>query len=285
MKHALYAPNFGTFGDIKQLVAFAKEADEHGWDGFFLWDHLRTIDLPATEPFVDPWIAMTAMASVSKTLKLGALVTPLSRRRPWKVARESVTLDHFSDGRLVLGAGIGGDFYREFSGFGEEVGNRLHADKLDEALQMLVELWSGEETSFRGEHYQLSEIQFHPTPVQQPRIPIWLAGVWPGTKPFQRAARWDGIFPIYRGEGQFPPSEVAKMLAYIHEHRTSDAPFDTVIVTRSHKPGATDPVPTDEYLSRLSALESVGVTWSLQSLDMKADINEVRAVIRQGPPT
>lgn len=284
MKHALHAPNFGTFGDIKQLVAFAKEADEHGWDGFFLWDHLRTIDLPATDPFVDPWIAMTAMASVSKTLKLGALVTPLSRRRPWKVARESVTLDHFSDGRLVLGAGIGGDFYREFSGFGEAVGNRLHADKLDEALQMLVELWSGEETSFRGEHYQLSEIQFHPTPVQQPRIPIWLAGVWPGTKPFQRAAKWDGIFPIYRGKGEFPPDEVAKMLSYIREFRTSDAPFDTVIVTRSHKPGAVDPVPTDEYLSRLAELESVGVTWSLQSLDMKSDIDDVLAVIRQGPP-
>lgn len=284
MKHALHAPNFGTFGGIKQLVAFAKEADEHGWDGFFLWDHLRTIDLPATDPFVDPWIAMTAMASVSKTLKLGALVTPLSRRRPWKVARESVTLDHFSDGRLVLGAGIGGDFYREFSGFGEEVGNRLHADKLDEALQMLVELWSGEETSFQGEHYHLSQIQFHPTPVQQPRIPIWLAGVWPGTKPFQRAAKWDGIFPIYRGKGEFPPDEVAKMLSYIREFRTSDAPFDTVIVTRSHKPGAVDPVPTDEYLSRLAELESVGVTWSLQSLDMKSDIDDVLAVIRQGPP-
>lgn len=284
MKHALYAPNFGTFGDIKQLVAFAKEADEHGWDGFFLWDHLRTIDLPATDPFVDPWIAMTAMASVSSTLKLGALVTPLSRRRPWKVARESVTLDRFSDGRLVLGAGIGGDYYREFSGFGEEVGNQLHADKLDEALQMLVELWSGEETSFQGEHYHLTEIQFHPTPVQQPRIPIWLAGVWPGTKPFQRAAKWDGIFPIYRGEGEFPPEEVAKMLAYIHEYRTSNAPFDTVIVTRSHKPGETNPVPTDEYLSRLAELESVGVTWSLESLDMKAGIDEVLAVIRQGPP-
>lgn len=284
MKHALYAPNFGTFGDINQLVTFAKEADQVGWDGFFLWDHLRTIDLPATDPFVDPWIAMTAMACNTTTLKLGALVTPLSRRRPWKVARESVTLDRLSGGRLVLGAGIGGDFYREFSGFGEEVGNQLHAAKLDEALQMLNELWSGEETSFTGEHYQLTEIQFHPTPVQQPRIPIWLAGIWPGTKPFQRAAKWDGIFPMYRGDGEFPAEEIANMRAYIQEFRTSDAPFDIVIVTRSHKPGSTNPAPTDEYLTRLEALRAAGVTWSLQSLDMKASIDDVMAVIRQGPP-
>ena len=284
MRHALYAPNFGTFGDVKQLVEFAKAAEEAGWDGFFLWDHLRTIDLPATDPFVDPWIAMTAMACSTTHLKFGALVTPLSRRRPWKVARETATLDRLSDGRLVLGAGIGGDFYREFSGFGEEVGNKLHAEKLDEALQMLDELWSGEETSFKGKHYQLTDIQFHPTPVQKPRIPVWLAGVWPGTKPFQRAAKWDGIFPLYRKDGEFPAEEVSTMLAYINEYRTAGTPFDVVIVTRTHKPGNTDPVPTDEYLQRLSDLKTAGVTWSLQSLDMKADIDEVMAVIKQGPP-
>ena len=284
MKHALYAPNFGTFGDVKQLVEFAKAADDAGWDGFFLWDHLRTIDLPATDPVIDPWIAMTAIACNTTHLRFGALVTPLSRRRPWKVARESATLDRLSDGRLVLGAGIGGDFYREFSGFGEEVGNKLHAEKLDEALQMLDELWSGEETSFKGEHYQLTDIQFHPTPVQQPRIPIWLAGVWPGTKPFQRAAKWDGIFPIYRGDGEFPAVEVSSMRAYINGFRTAETPFDVVIVTRSHKPGSTDPVPSDEYLHRLSDLAAAGVTWSLQSLDMKSDIAEVMAVILQGPP-
>lgn len=227
---------------------------------------------------------MTAIACHTENLRFGALVTPLSRRRPGKMARETVTLDRLSDGRLVLGAGIGGDFYREFSGFGEEVGDRLHAAKLDEALQILNELWSGEETSFKGEHYQLTDIQFHPTPVQQPRIPVWLAGIWPGTKPFQRAAKWDGIFPMYREDGEFPPDQVRKMLAYINEFRTSESPFDVVIVTRTHKPGNTDPVPTDEYLTRLSDLKDAGVTWAIESLDMKASIDEVHAVIQQGPP-
>lgn len=284
MKHGLYAPNFGTFGDINQLVAFAQEADKAGWDGFFLWDHLRTIDLPPTDPFIDPWIAMAAIASHTENLRFGALVTPLSRRRPWKVARESVTLDHLSNGRLVVGAGIGGDFYREYSGFGEEVGNRLHAAKLDEALQMLDELWTGEPTSFKGEHYQLTDIQFHPTPVQHPRIPIWLGGVWPGTKPFQRAAKWDGIFPMYRHDGYFSPDEIRDMVAYINEYRTSEDPFDVVIVTRTHKPGETDPTVFDAYLTELDDLEKAGMTWSLQSLDMKAGIDEVKAVIEQGPP-
>lgn len=284
MKHALNAPNFGTFGDIHQLVEFAREADAAGWDGFFLWDHLQTIDLPPEDPVIDPWIALAAMAGATDRLRLGALVTPLSRRRPWKVAKETVTLDHLSDGRLIVGAGIGGDFYREFSGFGEPVGDRLHAAKLDEALQVLVRLWSGEPVTFEGEHYRLDNITFNPTPVQQPRIPIWLAGVWPGTKPFQRAARWDGVVPLRRGGGRFTPDEIRAMLAYIGQFRTSEDPFDVVITTRSHKAGATDPVPSDAYLGELAALEDAGVTWAMEGLDLTPSVDEVLAVIRQGPP-
>ena len=284
MKHALNIPNFGTFGDITQLVAFAKAADEAGWDGFFLWDHLQTIDLPPDGPVIDPWIAMAAIASQTTRIRFGALVTPLSRRRPWKVARETATLDHLSNGRLVVGAGIGGDYYREMSGFGEEVGNRLHAAKLDEALEVLDRLWSGEPVSFDGEHYHLTDIQFHPTPVQQPRIPVWLAGIWPGTKPFQRAAKWDGVFPLYRNDGPFPPDEIRSMLAYIRQFRTSDAPFDVVINTKAHEPGKVDPTPSDVWLEELAALEAAGVTWSLQGLNLALSVDEAMAVIDQGPP-
>ncbi len=284
MKYALYAPNFGTFGDIHQLVTFAQEADKAGWDGFFLWDHLQTIDLPPDGPVIDPWIALAAMASSTSSIRLGALVTPLSRRRPWKVAKETVTLDHLSNGRLVVGAGIGGDFYREFSGFGEETGNRLHAAKLDEALQVLDQLWSGNPVTFEGEHYRLENITFHPTPVQHPRIPVWLAGIWPGTKPFQRAARWDGIFPMYRHDGPFPAEEVRKMRDYFQQFRTSDDPFDIVITTRTHKTGKVDPVPTDAHLAELAELEEAGVTWSIDSLDLTPTVDEVLSVIRQGPP-
>ncbi|HWV22806.1 MAG TPA: LLM class flavin-dependent oxidoreductase [Thermomicrobiales bacterium] len=284
MKHGLTAPNFGTFGDITRLVEFTREADAAGWDGFFLWDHLQTIDLPPDGPVIDPWIAMAAIASQTERLRLGAMVTPLSRRRPWKVARETVTLDHLSNGRLIVGAGIGGDYYREFSGFGEPVGDRLHAAKLDEALEILDRLWTGESVTFDGEHYHLENITFNPTPVQQPRIPIWLAGIWPGTKPFQRAAKWDGIFPLYRPDGVFPPEEIRAMVDYIRRFRTSEAPFDVVISTKSHEPGKTDPLPSDEYLSELAALEDAGVTWSMQGLHLAASIDEVLAVIRQGPP-
>lgn len=285
MKHGLYAPNFGTFGDITQLVAFARAAEEAGWDGFFLWDHLQTIDLPPEGPVIDPWIAMAAFACTTERLRFGALVTPLARRRPWKVARETATLDHLSNGRLVFGAGIGGDWYREYSGFGEDPDDRLHAAMLDEALEVLDRLWSGEPVTFDGEHYQLTDIQFHPTPVQQPRIPVWLAGIWPGTKPFQRAARWDGVFPIYRPDGTFPPPEIREMLAYIHQFRTSADPFDVVITTKSHEPEKTDPVASEAYLDELDALAEAGVTWSFQSLGLNLAAEDVMAVIAQGPPS
>jgi alkanesulfonate monooxygenase SsuD/methylene tetrahydromethanopterin reductase-like flavin-dependent oxidoreductase (luciferase family) len=260
------------------------EADQAGWDGFFLWDHLRTIDLPPTDPVIDPWIALTAIACHTTNLRFGALVTPMSRRRPWKVARETATLDQLSNGRLVVGAGIGGDFYREFSGFGEPVSDRLHAAKLDEALEMLDRLWSGGRVDFEGEHYRLEDIQFHPTPLQQPRIPVWLAGIWPGTKPFQRAAKWDGIFPMYRHDGPFPAEEIRKMVDYIRQYRTSEDPFDVVLTTRTHKAGQVDPVPTDAYLTELDALEEAGVTWAIESMDLTPTVDEVFAVIRQGPP-
>lgn len=284
MKHGLSIPNFGTFGDINQLVEFAREADQAGWDGFFLWDHLQTIDLPPEGPVIDPWIAMAAIAARTERIRIGTMVTPLSRRRPWKVARETVTLDHLSHGRLIVGAGIGGDFYRELSGFGEPVGDRLHAAMLDEALEVLTRLWTGKAVHYEGEHYRIEDITFNPPPVQTPRIPIWLAGVWPGTKPFQRAARWDGVFPLYRPGGTFPPEEVRAMLDYIRRFRTSDDPFDVVISTKTHEPGKTDPAPSDEYLTYLRDLEAAGGTWSIQGVDMHASIDGALAAIRQGPP-
>ena len=142
------------------------------------------------------------------------------------------------------------------------------------------------EISYQGKHYQLEDIQFHPTPLQQPRIPVWLAGVWPGSKPFQRAAKWDGIFPLWRHNerGEFPPDEVCNMLAYIDSYRSSDDPFDAVLVTRSHKPGETKPEPTDEYMTRLADMKDAGLTWALEALDMKASHDEIMAVITQGPP-
>lgn len=284
MKHAISVPNFGSFGDVHELVEFAAAADQAGWDGFYLWDHLRSIDIAGTDPVLDPWIAMAAIACNTTNIRIGTLVTPLARRRPGKMARETVTLDHLSNGRLVLGAGIGGDFYREFTGFGEPDNDRRSAEMLDEALEILTQLWSGETVNYSGKHYRIEEIQFNPPPVQQPRIPIWLAGVWPGKKPFRRAAQWDGICPLNRFEGPLKPDAIRSMLAYIHEHRTSDAPFDVAITTKSHTDDDGGEAPTDEYLTQLRDWEESGVTWAIEGFPILGDKDAIMATIKQGPP-
>src|SRR6185295_8986352 len=140
------------------------------------------------------------------------------------------TLDRLSGGRLTLGVGIGGDWFGDYSRFGEPADDRTHGAQLDEALDVLVGLWSGEPFQYAGEHYTVQETQFLPTAVQQPRIPIWVAGVWPGTKPFRRAAQYDGIAPIARAQGgNLSPDDIHAMLAYIQPHRASTAPFDVVL--------------------------------------------------------
>src|SRR5262245_61201156 len=153
MRLAPFVPDFGTFGSVKTLVTLAQSAEAAGWDGFFLWDHILPDSDNAGGPVVDPWIAMTAIAGATTRLKIGALVTPFARRRPWKLAREAVSLDHYSEGRLVIGAGIGGDWWREFSAMGELREDRVRAEMLDEGLQVLTGLWSGEPFSFKGTHY------------------------------------------------------------------------------------------------------------------------------------
>lgn len=282
MKHALYAPNFGTFGDIHHLVAYAEAAEQAGWDGLFLWDHLQHGEDPAKEMTLDPWIAMSAIACATERLRIGALVTPIARRRPWKLARETVSLDHLSNGRLVFGAGIGGDWKREYSGFGEAAGDRLHADMLDEGLEVLTRLWTGEDVNYQGTYYQIHDIAFQPIPVQQPRIPVWVAGVWPGTRPFQRAAKWDGIFPLRKNQGSFQPDEIREMKSYIEGLRDSDDPFDIVIVTETH--AAVGEGESADRGSELADLEQAGVTWSLVSLSSDLPHERVHDVINQGPP-
>jgi alkanesulfonate monooxygenase SsuD/methylene tetrahydromethanopterin reductase-like flavin-dependent oxidoreductase (luciferase family) len=161
-----------------------------------------------------------------------------------------------AQGRLVVGAGLGGDWWREYSAFGEATDDLVHAAMLDEGLAVLTGLWSGEPFSYQG--YTIAEACFLPPPVQQPRIPIWVAGLWPGTRPFQRAARWEGIFPTGRN-GDLTPADVAALLAYVQEHRTTDAPFDVVLGGRAYERDAGE---VAELLARYAA---AGVTWWLES--------------------
>lgn len=198
MRFGISLPAFGPFGDVRYLAQSAAAAEAAGWDGFFIWDHI--IFDPTFNPIADVWVGLAAIAMHTQRIRLGALVTPLARRRPWQVARESVSVDLLSNGRLIFGAGLGEPPQWDFGFFGEETDNKIRAEKLDEGLEILAGLWSGELFSYSGKHYQLAPMRFEPKPLQQPRIPIWIGGNWDKLKPKQRAARYDGYMPLKWGE-------------------------------------------------------------------------------------
>jgi alkanesulfonate monooxygenase SsuD/methylene tetrahydromethanopterin reductase-like flavin-dependent oxidoreductase (luciferase family) len=217
VKHGIFLPPFGPFGDPAALIDLAVAAEGSGWDGFFLWDHLmHRVD----GPYIDAWIALSAVATRTDRLRIGPLVTPLPRRRPWKLAREAVSLDRLSGGRLVLGVGIGTDYSRELSAFGEPSNDRTRAELLDEGLEVITQLWTGESVHHSGRHFHVDGVRFLPRALQQPRIPIWCGAHWPHRRPLRRAAQYDGVVPI----GDLPPAAVTDLLTEIARHRTSPDP-------------------------------------------------------------
>jgi alkanesulfonate monooxygenase SsuD/methylene tetrahydromethanopterin reductase-like flavin-dependent oxidoreductase (luciferase family) len=274
MRYALNLPAFGAFADVHVLASLAREAEEAGWDGFFIWDHIQS---EKGVPVADPWIALSAIAMKTERIHIGALVTPLPRRRPWKLARETATLDRLSGGRLIVGVGIGGEWFREYSAFGEPVGDKTHAAQLDEGLDVLVGLWSGKPFSYDGQHYTIRDALFLPPPIQSPRIPIWVAGIWPNKAPMRRAARWDGFCPIVAGH-MVQPEEVREMLTYIRQYRSTDDPFDVVVVGHV---GNHDPSEAARVLKRYA---EAGVTWWQEGFLASDTFDDVRKRIRQGPP-
>ena len=228
MKYGLYLPNFGAFGEARALVELAVLGERAGWDGFFIWDHVAR---PASPPVVDPWIALAAVAAATERVRIGALVTPLARRRPWKVARETVSLDRLANGRLIFGAGLGspGGADAEWAAFGEEMDLARRGEMLDEALAVLAGLWSGERFSFAGTHFGVRDACFRPTALQTPRIPVWIAAYWPHLRPLRRAARWDGLFALFPDGPPRDVEQLAEAVAYVGARRAPDAPpFEVV---------------------------------------------------------
>lgn len=275
MRYAINLPPFGEFADVQALASLACEAEETGWDGFFLWDHLQAE--PGT-PVADPWMALTAIALKTERLRFGALVTPLPRRRPWKFARETATIDRLSGGRLIVGVGIGGDqWYHEYSTFGESTADKDHAAMLDEGLDVIAGLWSGQPFRYEGRHYTVRDALFLPPPLQAPRIPVWVAGIWPNKAPMRRAARWDGVCPIVEGH-TIQPEEIRAMRAYIQHYRSAEAPFDVVV---GGSVGNRDPVEAANLLKRYA---EAGVTWWQEGFLGNDTLNDVRTRIHQGPP-
>ncbi|HEY2107421.1 MAG TPA: LLM class flavin-dependent oxidoreductase [Candidatus Binataceae bacterium] len=172
MRFGISFTTFDLYSDVRVLADLAREAEDAGWDGCFVWDHIQAGWL---DTVADPWVALTAITLATLRIRVGTLVTPLYRRHPWKLARETVTLDHLSQGRLILGVGLGSDLYGEISAFGGPLDDRVRARMLDEGLAVLTGLWSGEPFSFAGEYFQVNNTRFIPAPMQSPRIPIWVA--------------------------------------------------------------------------------------------------------------
>lgn len=176
MLFGLDVSNYGKYADPRTLAGLAREAEESGWDGFFIFDHILSTDFSA--PLFDPWIALAAIAMNTERLRIGPMVTPAPRRRPWKLARETISLDHLSNGRLILGVGLDGPPDREFDTFDESGDARVRAGLLNEGLDVLAGMWTGEPFAYDGEHYRVKEQVFLPTPVQSPRIPVWVSAKW-----------------------------------------------------------------------------------------------------------
>jgi hypothetical protein len=238
MKYGIALPLFDAFFDSRLVAELASDAENVGWDGFFVWDHV----LLWPTPIADPWVTLAAIALKTERIRLGPMVTPLPRRRPIKLAREAVTLDHLSSGRLILGVGIG-DGPWEWDYLGEEPDQKRRGEMLDEGLDLITRLWTGEPYFHHGHYYRYhgdagpadptpGPTPFLPAPRQSPRIPIWVAGNWPNRPPFRRAARWDGVLPQRRGAnfGQtLAPIDLAEVVGYVRARRATDQPFDVVV--------------------------------------------------------
>jgi alkanesulfonate monooxygenase SsuD/methylene tetrahydromethanopterin reductase-like flavin-dependent oxidoreductase (luciferase family) len=278
MQYGLHVGPVGELADVRTLIRLAEASEAAGWDGFFLWDHL-TLGLP--DPVADPWVALTAVALHTERLRLGPLVTPLARRHPAHVAHETVTLDHLSGGRLILGVGLG-DIPHEFEYLGEPANLRVRAARLDEALAVLTGLWSGAPFTYHGTHYQVQEEHFTPPPLQTPRIPIWVAGFWPRRAPFRRAARWDGVFAGkvgLAGDALLSLTDLQAIHAFIAAERSQPGSFDVVLG------GATSGEDPAETATLLAAYAAGGATWWLEHIHpWRGSLAEMEARIRQGPP-
>ena len=264
MRHGLYVAPFDELSDPLVAVEVAVAAEETGWDGIFLWDHIWR---PSDRSFAvgDAWITLAAMAARTSSIRLGPMVVPLARRRPQKVAREAVALDRLSDGRLTLGVGLGVDTDGELRRFGEVVDEHERGNVLDEALALLLDLWSGNEVHHHGETFTADGVRFLPRAIQTPRIPIWgAARGGSGTRPIRRASRLDGVFPVGASGDQ-----LERMLECIHIARGSLEGFDVAVVEPKDE---TDDLPLRD-----------GVTWLLRPIDTNVTAARALEVASRAP--
>jgi alkanesulfonate monooxygenase SsuD/methylene tetrahydromethanopterin reductase-like flavin-dependent oxidoreductase (luciferase family) len=274
VRFGLFFPQFEELAEPARVAELAVMAEEAGWSGFFLWDHMLARPGMAV---CDPWIAMAAVATATRDIRFGAMVTPLARRRPWVMARQAAALDLLSGGRLVIGAGLGDDGWKEFSSFGDASEPRERGVLLDESLEVLRRLLTGEDVDFDGERLHVHSTPFLPKPAQDP-LPIWVAGRWPNRAPLARAARMQGCFPIFAGDPDFPDADdVAGVRAELTRLGTPDD-YDLAITGKMRR------LESDERAKALATAESNGVSWLLEGFGPGLSVAEFEAVVAAGPP-
>jgi alkanesulfonate monooxygenase SsuD/methylene tetrahydromethanopterin reductase-like flavin-dependent oxidoreductase (luciferase family) len=287
VRYSVNVPNFGEFAAAEVFAEVARRAEEAGWDALLVWDHVvEQKDL--RREIADPWILLTAAALATRRIRLGTAITPLARRRPAKLAREVATLDRLTGGRMVLGAGLGAPVDDEYASFGDTTDTKVLAERLDEGLYALDLLWSGEPVTYRGDHITIDDVVFLPAPVQRPRVPIWVGGVWPNKAPMRRATRWDGAIPAMAGkiEAARPPevSEVRELVGFLRgcraENGLADKPFDIVI-------GGMSPAAPAAGRDLVGPLADLGITWWDERMPWGDDLERTEPILRridQGPP-
>jgi alkanesulfonate monooxygenase SsuD/methylene tetrahydromethanopterin reductase-like flavin-dependent oxidoreductase (luciferase family) len=286
MRYSVNVPNFGEFAAPTVFAEVARRAEEAGWDALLVWDHVvERKDL--RRQIADPWILLTAAALATRRIRLGTAITPVARRRPAKLAREVATLDCLTGGRMILGAGLGAPVDHEYASFGDTTDTRVLAERLDEGLHALSLLWSGAPVTYRGNQITIDDVVFLPTPVQRPRVPIWVGGIWPNKAPMRRAARWDGAIPAMAGgiEAARPPElrEVRDLVLFLRgcraENGLAHRPFDIVV-------GGTSPGGAAGR-DLAGPLADLGVTWWDERMPWGDDLERAEPILRrieQGPP-
>jgi len=270
MKYGFVLPN----GDARMAAEVSRAGEAAGWDGFFVWEPVWGIDA---------WVSLTAAAMVTQRIRLGTMITPVSRMRPWKLASETATLDNLSGGRVILSVGLGA-LDSGFAAFGEVLDRRTRAELLDEGLDILTGLWRGQPFSYEGTHYKIQPTAFMvpPPPVQQPRIPIWVVGAWNRPKSMARALRYDGILPNpMTPEGdhrELTADDVRDIATYVTAYRVQTTPFDIVVegTTPGNKP--------NKAAETVRGWAGAGATWWIEALWDAPDAAAVRKRVEQGPP-
>jgi len=282
MQYGLSLPNGGSWGDARTLAELSHLAEESGWDGVFLEDYI-VWQSDQSVPTYDPWVALAAIAMQTNRIRIGTQVTALARRRPWKLARETVTIDHLSNGRLILGIGLGdtGESVLadvSFSHFNETKNATERSHQLDEALDVLAGLWSGEPFSYAGQHYKVQEVTFLPRPIQSPRIPIWIGGGYPLKGPMQRAARWDGMCPYKHKSHFLTPEDIRALQGFIQEQRGSLQGFDIAVG------GSARDDDWEKEREYIQSLANEGITWWTEYIPPDSgDLDTIRELIGRGP--